>query len=114
MEFVKWLELVDRCHPENYSITIILENHSVHTSRVSVRYLSSRPWRFHLVFTPTHASWLNITEMFFSKMTRSMLSEIRVESKDELKARMLKNIQGLNNEPFAVTWRWKMGEMPVA
>ena len=55
----------------------------------TLRYLSSRPRKFHFVFTPTHASWLNIIEMFFSKMARSMLRGIRVESKDELKARML-------------------------
>ena len=112
MEFVKWLELVDRYYPEDYSITIILDNHSVHTSRETMRYLSSRPWRFHFVFTPTHASWLNIIEMFFSKMARSMLRGIRVESKDELKARMLKYIQDLNNEPVVFTWSWKMDEVP--
>ena len=112
MEFVKWLELVDRYYPEDYSIIIILDNHSVHTSRETMRYLSSRPWRFHFVFTPTHASWLNIIEMFFSKMVRSMLRGIRVESKDELKARMLKYIQDLNNELVVFTWSWKMDEMP--
>ena len=68
MEFVKFLKLVDSYYPEDYLITVILDNHSVHTSRETMRYLSSRPWRFHFVFTPTQASWLNIIEMFFSKM----------------------------------------------
>ena len=76
MEFVKWLKLVDSYYPEDYLITVILDNHSIHTSRETMRYLSSRPWRFHFVFTPTHASWLNIIEMFFSKMARSMLRGI--------------------------------------
>ena len=111
LEFVKWLELVDSYYPEDSLITVILDNHSVHTSRETMRYLSSRPWRFHFVFTPTHASWLNIIEMFFSKMARSMLRGIRVESKKELKERMLKYIQDLNDEPVVFTWNWKMDEM---
>ncbi len=112
LEFVKWLELVDRYYPDDYKITIILDNHSVHTSKETMKYLSSRPWRFHFVFTPTHASWLNIIEMFFSKMARSMLRGIRVDSKDELKNRMLEYIQEINNEPVMFTWKWKMDEMP--
>ena len=103
MEFVKWYELVDSYYPEDYLITIILDNHSVHTSKETMRHLSSRPWRFHFVFTPTHASWLNIIEMFFSKMERSMLRGIRVESKKELKVRMIKYIQDLNNDPIEFT-----------
>ena len=57
------------------------------------------------MFTPTHASWLNIIEMFFSKMARSMLRGIRADSKDELKNRMLKYIQELNSEPVDFTWK---------
>ena len=79
-EFVKWFELVDRHYPDDYQITIILDNHSTHTSRETMKYLSSRAWRFHFVFTPKHASWLNIIEMFFSKMARSMLRGIRADS----------------------------------
>ena len=50
--------------------------------------------------------------MFFSKMARSMLRGIRVESKKELKARMLEYIQDLNNDPVVFTWKWRMDEMP--
>ncbi|MHB1742182.1 MAG: IS630 family transposase, partial [Thermoplasmataceae archaeon] len=55
---------------------------------------------------------LNIIEMFFSKMARSMLRGIRADSKDELKNRMLEYIQEINNEPVVFTWKWKMDEMP--
>ena len=44
------------------------------------------------MFTPTHASLLNIIEMFFSKIARSMLRGIQADSKDELKNRMPKYI----------------------
>lgn len=114
LEFVKWLELVDRYYPDDYKITIILGNHSVHTSKETMKYLSSRPWRFNFVFTPTHSSWLNIIEMFFSKMALSMLRGIRADSKDDLKKRILAYIQEINNEPVIFTWKWKMDEMPNA
>ena len=112
MEFINWLKLVDQYYPDDYIINIILDNHSIHSSKETMRYVSSRPWRFHFVFTPTHASWLNIIEMFFSKMARSMLRGIRVDSKEELKKRMLDYIEGVNNEPVVFTWKWKMDEMP--
>ena len=111
-EFINWLKLVDLYYPDDYQINIILDNHSIHSSRETMKYISSRPWRFHFIFTPTHASWLNIIEMFFSKMARSMLKGIRVDSKEELKARMLKYIEDVNNEPVVFTWKWKMDEIP--
>ena len=111
-EFIKWLKLVDSRYPDDYQINIIMDNHSIHSSRETMAYLSSRPWRFHFIFTPTHASWLNIIEMFFSKMARSMLRGIRVDSKEELKARMLTYIEDVNSEPVIFTWKWKIDEMP--
>ena len=111
-EFIKWLKIVDSYYPEDYTINIILDNHSIHSSRETMRYLSERPFRFHFVFTPTHASWLNIIEMFFSKMARSMLRGIRVDSTDELKDRMLRYIEDMNSEPVVFTWKWKIDEMP--
>ena len=48
------------------------------------RILSTVEGRFEFVFTPKHASWLNLVESFFSKMTRQMLKGIRVKSKEEL------------------------------
>lgn len=112
VEFIKWLKLVDSYYPEEYVISIILDNHTIHSSKETMRYLSSKPFRFHFVFTPTHASWLNIIEMFFSKMARSMLREIRVDSREELKERMIKYIEDVNSEPVAFNWKWKMDKMP--
>jgi transposase len=111
-EFIKWLKLVDSYYPDDYAINIIMDNHSIHSSRETMRYLSSRPFRFNFIFTPTHASWLNIIEMFFSKMARSMLREIRVNSKEELKERILRYMVDMNSEPVIFTWRWRMDEMP--
>lgn len=55
-----------------------------HTSQETQKYLNSVPDRFEFVFTPTHGSWLNMVEGFFSKMTKQMLGGILVSSKEEL------------------------------
>jgi hypothetical protein len=61
------------------------------TSRRETRaWLVTRPaGRFDFTFTPTHGSWLNLIECFFSKFARSVLRHIRVASKYELKERRL-------------------------
>ncbi len=64
-------------------------------------------------FTPVHASWLNLIEVFFSKMTRSFLRGIRVKSKKELKDRILKYIKEVNEMPTIFSWKWKMNEIVI-
>ena len=60
------------------------------------------------MFTPTHGSWLNMVEGFFSKMTRQMLSGIRVGSKEELKERILKYFEEINEVPVPYKWKYRM------
>ena len=111
-EFIQWLKIVDSYYPDDYQVNIIMDNHSIHSSKETMKYLSSVPFRFHFIFTPTHASWLNIIEMFFSKMARSMLRGIGGDSKKELKERIIRHIEDVNNEPVVFTWKWKIDEMP--
>lgn len=47
-----------------------MDNHSVHSYKETMQYLGEKPHKFHFVFTPTHASRLNIIDTFFSKITR--------------------------------------------
>jgi transposase len=65
--------------------------------------------RFTLTFTPTHGSWLNLIEGFFSKLARSVLRYIRVRPKHELKERLTAFIADINSEPVVHTWRYKIG-----
>ena len=44
-----------------------------------MRYLAGRPGRFEYVHTPSHASWLYLVEVSFSRMARTFLRHIRVE-----------------------------------
>jgi transposase len=110
-EFIEFLKRVDSNYPKNINIIIILDNVRVHTSKKTQEYLKTVPQRFHFVFTPKHASWLNIIESLFSKMTRSMLRGIRVSSKEELIERMRQYIDDMNEMPTIFKWKYKMDKM---
>jgi transposase len=110
-EFVSFLKMIDAAYPTGTAIKLILDNHSAHTSKETKAWLADRPeGRFSFVFTPKHASWLNLVEGFFSKMARSMLRHIRVASKAELKSRILAYLDGINADPIVHTWTYKIGE----
>ena len=112
-EFVEFLKSIDSNYPKNMKIKIIMDNHSSHISKETKAYLKTVPNRFEFIFTPTHASWLNIIEMFFSKMARSFLRGIRVKSKEELKSRIIKYLDEINEIPTVFRWKWKMDEIAI-
>ena len=91
-------------------IKILMDNHKIHTSIETREYLKTVPDKFEFVFTPKHASWLNIIESFFSKMTRSMLRGIRVESIKELGERISQYINQINEKPVIFKWKYKIKE----
>ena len=80
----------------------------MHTSEETREYLATVPDKFEFVFTPKHASWLNIIESFFSKMWRNVLRGIRVDSINELKERISQYINQINEKPVLFTWRYNL------
>ncbi len=104
-EFIALLKELDSHYPSGCTIRLILDNHSAHTSKETRAFLATRPNRFKYVFTPVHDSWLNIVETLFGKMARTFLKHIRVQSREELRERILKGIAEINEEP--VVHRWK-------
>lgn len=111
-EFIDFLKDMDSYYPKEIKIVIILDNLRMHTSKETQKYLETVPQRFQFVFTPKHASWLNIIESLFSKMTRSFLRGIRVISKEELIERICQYFDELNEMPVIFKWKYKMDEMP--
>jgi transposase len=111
-EFIEFLKSIDSYYPKNIKIQVILDNHSIHTSKETQKYLETVPQRFQFVFTPKHASWLNIIESLFSKMTRSLLRGIRVSSKQELIDRISQYFNDINKTPVIFKWKYKMDEIP--
>jgi len=106
-EFVTFLKLLDLLYPDDVLIRIVLDNHSIHVSKETRTYLKSKPNRFDLVFTPTHGSWLNIIESLFAKMAKTFLKGLRVDSKEDLRKRIITWIGEIN--AFPVQFKWKYG-----
>lgn len=106
-EFVQFLKTLNHYYPAETRIRIVLDNHSIHISKETRGYLATVPNRFEFIFTPKHGSWLNLIETFFSKMARSMLRGIRVESKQELRERIESYLDEVNQAP--VVFKWKYG-----
>lgn len=112
IEFIEFLKELDSYYPKKIKIVVILDNLRMHTSKETQKYLETVPQRFQFVFTPKHASWLNIIESFFSKMTRSMLRGIRVSGKKDLSERICQYLDEINEMPVIFKWKYKMDEMP--
>ena len=109
-DFIDFLKLLDERYAAGDTIQIILDNHSVHTSKKVKQFLSTMPGRFVFVFTPKHGSWLNMIEGFFGKMTRQMLKGIRVSSKQELVDRIYQYFDEVNETPVVYHWKYHMDE----
>ena len=113
-DFICLLKKFDELYPEGDVIRIICDNHSAHKSKEVQNYLATRPeGRFVFVFTPTHGSWLNLIESFFSKMTKQMLKGIRVKSKEELAERIYLYFDEVNVDPVVYHWTYKLDEISV-
>jgi transposase len=108
VEFLDFLELLQAEIPADKQVHAILDNLQVHKTPEVVAWLEAHPrWHFH--FTPTHASWLNQIELFFSILTRRLLRRGIFKSKEDLKAQLLSFIQRYNPtaKPFAWTYQGK-------
>ena len=110
-EFIEFLQQVDQQYPDDWKIRMVLDNHSSHVSKETKQWLLKNPGRFEFVFTPKHGSWLNMIELFFSKIARSFLRQIRVENKKELIDRIYQGINAINEEPVVFKWKYKMEDL---
>ncbi len=110
-EFITFLEQVSSAYPEDTKIKIVLDNHSAHTSKETRAYLATVPNRFDFIFTPKHGSWLNLIEMFFSKMARTFLRGIRVTSREEMKERIELYLSEINEAPVPFRWKYGLDEL---
>lgn len=109
-DFIDFLKILNERYPEGDTIQVILDNHSVHTSKKVKQFLLTLPNRFVFIFTPKHGSWLNMIEGFFGKMTCQMLRGIRVSSIEELVERIYKYFDEVNETPVVYHWKYRMDE----
>ena len=78
------------------------------------KYPATTANRFEFVFTPVHGSWLNLVKSLFARLTNRLLRGMWVETKEELKQRIERYIDRLNEGPVEYKWTYKLDEIAVA
>ena len=71
-EFIRFLKLIDRIVDKHFDLHLVVDNYGTHKTPAVKAWLAKHP-RFHLHFTPTSASWLNLVERFFAEITRKRI-----------------------------------------
>jgi len=103
LEFRKFLDKIDAEVPATLDVHLILDNYGTHKTATIQRWLIKRP-RFHLHFTPTSASWLNLVERWFGLLTAQQLRRGVFRSTRNLES-TIRNYIDLNNEsPKPFIW----------
>lgn len=102
-EFRAFLNQVEAAVPADLDVHVVLDNAATHKTRLVHDWLIKRP-RWHLHFTLTSASWLNMVEGWFALLTRRCLQRGAFASTDALKAEIHAYIDHTNSEPKPLVW----------
>jgi transposase len=103
IEFRKFLERIDEAVPKDLDIHLIVDNYGTHKTPLLHRWLAKRP-RYHLHFTPTGASWINLVERWFAALTEKQLRRGTFRSTRQLEATIKKYLAIHNENPVPFIW----------
>jgi transposase len=101
-DFLSFMDDVVKAYPVN-GLCVVLDNLNIHKNEAAQQWLLSHP-RVHFHYTPTHASWMNMVECFFSILTRQALKQSVHRSKKELKDFLLRYLKKYSENPTPFTW----------
>jgi transposase len=102
-EFLKFLRTIDREVPKGLQVHLILDNYCTHKHENVKKWLTKHP-RFHLHFTPTSSSWLNLIERWFGKLTEKAIRRGVFHSVPELINAIQIYLQANNESPQPFIW----------
>ena len=103
VEFRKFLDTIDAAVPADLDVHLILDNYGTHKTALIQRWLAKRP-RYHVHFTPTSASWLNLVERFFAELTNKQLRRAAFRSTEELERAIRRYLELRNQDPKPFVW----------
>ena len=102
-EFLKFLRAIDRQVPKGLEIHMILDNYGTHKHANVQAWLAKHP-RFHLHFTPTSSSWLNLVERWFRNLTDKAIRRGVFKSVPDLIAAIEEYLSASNDDPKPFVW----------
>jgi transposase len=105
-EWLKFLKHIEAETPPGQELHLIMDNYATHKHPAVVRWLQRHP-RFHLHFTPTRSSWMNLVERFFRDLTADVVRNGSFASVRELTQAILDYLRERNLNPKPYQWRAK-------
>lgn len=102
-DWLRFLRQIERSVPEDKEVHIICDNYATHKHKKVKSWFARRP-RFHLHFTPTSASWLNMVERFFRDLSEKQLKRGVFRSVAELEQAVTEYIAKHNEAPAPYIW----------
>jgi transposase len=103
VEFVQFLKTIEAQVAADLDIHLILDNYGTHKTARVRRWLASHP-RFHVHFTPTSASWLNLVERWFAALSAKQIKRGTHRSTRELEAAIRDYLRMTNETPKPFVW----------
>jgi transposase len=102
-EFLRFLKAIDTATPAELDLHLVLDNYATHKTPAIHRWLLAHP-RFHLHFTPTYSSWLNLVERWFAELTVRKLRRSAHRSVTALETDIRAWITAWNTNPKPFVW----------
>jgi len=102
-EFLKFLHTIDRTVPAELDVHLICDNYATHNTEAIKTWFLRHP-RFHLHFTPTYSSWLNLVERWFAELTNRKLRRSAHRTVAELEADLTAWVNAWNADPRPFVW----------
>jgi transposase len=102
-EFRKFLDTIDANVPASLDVHLIADNYGTHKTALIRSWLAKRP-RFHIHFTPTSASWINLVERFFATLTAKQIRRGSFRSTRELETSIKNYLAIHNQDPKPFIW----------
>jgi transposase len=102
-EFLKFLRTIDATVPAELDVHLICDNDATHNTPAIKTWFLRHP-RFHLHFTPTYSSWLNLVERWFAELTNRKLRRSAHRTVAELEADLIAWVDACNDDPKPFVW----------
>jgi transposase len=102
-EFRKFLDTIDANVPAELDVHIVMDNYGTHKTAIIRKWFAKRP-RFHVHFTPTYGSWLNLVERWFAEITNKRIRRGIFRSVEELESAIREYIDIHNEHPRPFVW----------
>jgi transposase len=109
-EWLKFLRVIDDVMPRDKDLHLIADNYATHKHPKVQRWLARHP-RFHVYFTPTSSSWLNMVERFFRDLTEQRLRRGIFRDVEELIMAIGDYIDRHNDNPKPFVWTAKASDV---